>query len=114
MKPAAAGRTNVQPTATPVPTPFVTPIATPPTRSADLRPAATEIARPNAGEGYSEMVILVAVIAAVIAAAIVLSLVIYWVRSRKKQIFPADDFEEKQAGPKFVVKNIHAVNTVLP
>jgi hypothetical protein len=91
----------------------VTQIATLPSRSLDIRPPATEVPRPEE-DPYKEMIILVSIIAAVIVAAIILSLVIYWVRSRKKQIFPANDFEEQQSGPRFVVKNIHAVNTVLP
>lgn len=107
----------VVPTQSPFPTVTATPNPTVPLPTVDNRPTATPIPPSENPGAKKTMIVFVSVICAVIVVVVVVVVVVFLIRKKKSQIYPESDdgdFAKEPERTTVIVKNLYAVNTVIP
>ena len=109
--------TLLVPTQTPAPSPTGSPPPTVPLPTVDTRPTPTPIPATENKGAKNTMIVFVSVICAVVVVAVLIIVVVFLIRKKKSQIYPESDDGDIAKEPErttVIVKNLYAVNTVIP
>lgn len=109
--------TPVAPSHTPAMTPIPTPPQTIPFATHDKRPTRTPIPATENESREVTLIIFVSIVCALVVIVVLVVVVIFLLKKRRAMIYPASDNEEDENEPDritVIVKNIYAVNTVIP
>ena len=108
--------TPVAPSGTPSNTPLQTPVATIPFATYDDRPMRTPIPATENESRQVTLIVFVSIVCALIVVVVLVVVVMFLLKRRREMIYPASDDDDEKEPERItvIVKNVYAVNTVIP